>query len=253
MEQWSDQGIVLSARAHGEGGAIVVLLTENNGRHAGYVHGGMSSSKRSMLQVGSQVKAQWSARVSDGLGTYQLEAERGLPIEVLDNSLKLAAMISACHLCDVALPEREGHAGLYHGFLALLDILANEELGDKWGAAYVMWEISLLRELGFHLELDKCAGGGDAETLCYASPKTGRAVSKAQGELYKAKLLPLPNFLRPTEAREEVDDKEDIFTGLKMTGYFLEHWAFIHHSKGMPEARALFQERFEKSSWTHDK
>ena len=245
MEQWTDQAIVLSARAHGEGGAVVALLTENNGRHAGYVHGGMSSSKRGMLQVGTQVQADWSARVSDSLGAYTLEAAQGLSIEILDNSLKISALQSACSLCDVALPEREGHAGLYHGLKALMEIMADETLGDQWAAVYVMWEISLLRELGFHLELDKCAGGGDVQDLCYVSPKTGRAVSKAQGEIYKEKLLVMPNFLRPDSAREEVDLHEDVALGLKMTGYFLEHWVFNHHTKGVPETRLLFQSRFE--------
>jgi len=249
MENWTDQGIVLSARAHGEGGAIVALLTENNGRHAGYVHGAMSSKKRGFLQVGSQVKAQWSARIADSLGTYSVEPEAGLPAGVLEDSLKLGALLSACGLCDAALPEREGHSGLYHGFLALLDVLQT----DHWGAAYVMWEISLLRELGFHLTLDQCAGGGDVDTLCYVSPKTGRAVSKAQGEIYKEKLLVLPNFLRPEAAREddvEVGGAEDIATGLKMTGYFLEHWAFTHHTKGVPEARVMFEERYGNSLLT---
>lgn len=241
MEQWIDQGIVLSARAHGEGGAVVSLLTENHGRHAGYVHGAMSSKKRGFLQVGSQVKANWSARISDSLGTYSLEPEVGLPVGVLDDSLKLSALLSACSLCDSALPEREGHAGLYHGFLALLDMLPE----DHWGAVYVMWEISLLRELGFHLTLDKCAGGGDAGMLIYVSPKSGRAVSKAQGEIYKEKLLSLPNFLRPETAREgEAGNKEDVAMGLKMTGYFLEHWAFIHHANGIPEARIRLEESF---------
>ena len=244
MEQWADQGIVLSARSHGEGGAVVALLTENHGRHAGYVHGGMSSSKRSMLQIGTQVKANWSARVSDGLGSYALETEQGLSIDILDDSMKLSALQSACCLCDVALPEREGHMGLYHGLRALLDIMADESLGEQWGAAYVMWEISLLRELGFHLELDKCAGGGDVETLCYVSPKTGRAVSKAQGEIYKEKLLSLPNFLRSASAREDVGIREDIALGLKMTGYFLEHWVFNHHTKGVPEPRLMLVDKF---------
>lgn len=247
MEQWTDQGIVLSARAHGEGGAIVSLLTENNGRHAGYVHGAMSSKKRGMLEIGSQVNATWSARLSDSLGTYALEAERGLPDGVLENSLKLAALLSACGLCDAALPEREGHSGLYHGFIALMEMLQT----DHWGAAYLMWEISLLRELGFHLELDKCAGGGDIDTLCYVSPKTGRAVSQAQGEIYKEKLLELPNFLRPENARKgEAGDDADVMIGLKMTGYFLEHWAFIHHAKGVPEVRVMFEERYAKNKLT---
>ena len=240
MEHWSDQGIVLSARPHGEGGAIVALLTENNGRHAGYVHGGMSSKKRAMLEPGSLVSAEWQSRVSDNLGTYALEPEKGLSTEILQDSLKLAALLSACSLCDAALPEREGHAGLYHGLVALINMLEAEH----WGAVYVMWEIQLLRELGFRLELDKCAGGGDADTLIYASPKTGRAVSKAQAAPYKEKLLELPNFLRPEKARRQCDIQEDVLTGLKMTGYFLEHWAFTHHTKGIPEPRQLFEERY---------
>ena len=265
MEQWTDQGIVLSARRHGEGGAVVALLTEEHGRHMGYVHGAMSSKKRGFLQVGSQVKAHWSARISDSLGTYSLEPEAGLPDGVLDDSLKLAALLSACSLCDTALPERESASGLYHGFLALLAVLQSEH----WGAAYVMWEISLLKELGFHLELDKCAGGGDVDTLCYVSPKTGRAVSKAQAAPYKDKLLELPLFLRPSpdfagaqspsplrerEAKAKPEwgegvrgDSQDVLIGLKMTGYFLEHWAFIHHAKGIPEPRIMFEERFKKT------
>lgn len=240
MEHWSDQGIVLSARPHGEGGAVVALLTESHGRHAGYVHGGMSSKKRAMLEPGSQVKAEWQSRVSDNLGSYALEPDRGLSPEILDNSLKLAALLSACSLCDAALPEREGHAGLYHGLSALIEMLE----GDHWGPAYIMWEIQLLKELGFRLELDKCAGGGDVETLCYVSPKSGRAVSKAQAAPYKEKLLELPNFLRPAAMRTEQNDEEDVMIGLKMTAYFLEHWVFSHHTKGVPESRVLFETRY---------
>lgn len=244
MEQWTDQGIVLSARPHGEGGAVVALLTEQHGRHAGYVHGGMSSKKRAMLEPGSQVQAQWSARVSDSLGSFSLEAEKGLSPDILEDSLRLAALLSACSLCDAALPEREGHPGLYHGLLALMETLA----GEHWGAAYIMWEIALLKELGFRLELDKCAGGGDPQTLTHVSPKSGRAVSSAQAEPYEEKLLLLPNFLRPKKTREgDVGEDEDILTGLKMTAHFLEHWAFAHHSKGVPEARVMFEERYQKT------
>lgn len=243
MEQWSDQGIVLSARAHGEGGAVVALLTESHGRHAGYVHGGMSSTKRPILQAGTIVRCDWSSRVSENLGNYTLEAERSISPDIIQNSLKLAALQSACSLCDAALPEREGHAGLFHGLTALIEALE----GEHWGAVYVMWEISLLRELGFRLELDKCAGGGDVSTLSYVSPKSGRAVSAAQAAPYKEKLLKLPNFLRPDSARDgEAGTGEDIITGLKMTAHFLEHWAFAHHTKGVPDARLLFEERYAR-------
>ncbi|MAZ76394.1 MAG: DNA repair protein RecO [Micavibrio sp.] len=261
MERWTDQGIVLSARSHGEGGAVVALLTENNGRHAGYVHGAQSKSKRAMIEPGSQVKAEWSARTVDSLGTLHLEPEGGLPAGVLDDSLKLGAMLSACSICDAALPEREGHAGLYHGLIQLMDSLE----GDYWAVSYVMWEIALLKELGFRLELDKCAAKGDPDTLTHVSPKSGRAVSEVEAEPYKDKLLVLPLFLRPSpshcrgplplpegEGAEqcgagegERGDMYDVSLGLKMTGHFLEHWVFAHHTKGVPEARLMFQDRFE--------
>ncbi len=244
MEHWSDYGIVLHARPHGEGGAIISLLTENHGRHAGYVHGGMSSKKRNMSEPATLVKAEWQSRLSDNLGTFNLEVEYGISATIMDHSLKLAAILSACSLCHEALPEREGHSGLYHGLRALMDSME----GDYWGISYVMWEIQLLRELGFHLELDKCAGQGDPNLLTHVSPKSGRAISAQKAEPYKDKLLELPNFLRPEMTRMgAVANHEDILKGLEMTEYFLKNWAFIHHTQGMPQARSLLIERFHNA------
>ncbi len=241
MEQWEDQGIVLSVRGHGENGAIVSLLTENNGRHAGYVRGARSSKMRGTVEPGNLVDAQWQARVSDGLGSYTLGPLKSYGPLYMADPLKLAALQSACALCDAALPEREGHPGLFHGLIALFDTLDQ----DIWAAAYVMWEIAFLRELGFSLDFSSCAGGGDNSTLAYISPKTGRAVSYAAGEPYKDKLLALPGFLKPENGAVE---EADIILGLKMTGYFLEHWAFAQHTKGLPEARLRFSERFMQKS-----
>jgi DNA repair protein RecO (recombination protein O) len=110
-----------------------------------------------------------------------------------------------------------------------------------------MWEIALLRELGFRLELDKCAAGGDAAKLTHVSPKSGRAVSEEKATPYKEKLLLLPNFLRPDPVRgPDAGSPPDIVTGLNMTEYFLTHWAFAHHTQGVPEARTLFGQRYEK-------
>jgi DNA repair protein RecO (recombination protein O) len=239
MEQWRDQGFVLSARPHGEGGAVVSLLTENHGRHAGYLHGAMSSSKRAMIQPGIRVAIDWKSRVADQLGTLTLEQESGLPHGILDDPLKLSGLLSACALCDEALPEREGHPGLYHGFQTLIDMME----GDVWAAAYVFWEIAFLKELGFGLELTKCAGGGDSRTLAYVSPKSGRAVSYAAADPYKDKLLEMPSFLKPNGGPF---DDEEIAKGLRMTGYFLEHWAFAHHTKGVPDPRLRFEGRYAK-------
>lgn len=237
MEQWQDKAVILGVRPHGENGAIVSLLTMETGRRAGYVRGAFSSKTRGTLEVGNIVDANWQSRVDDGLGTLSLELCRSTAARIMQDSLKLAALQSACALCDQTLPEKEGHEGLYHGFLSLLEILETE----IWAAAYVMWEIALLRELGFSLDLGKCAGGGSSNTLAYVSPKTGRAVSYEAGEAYKDKLLPLPSFLKPNGG---TSDGEDVLEGLQMTGFFLEHWVFAHHNRGIPEARQRLHLRF---------
>lgn len=240
MESWQDQGIVLSTRPHGESGAVVSLLTRHQGRHAGYVRGARSTRMRGTLEAGNLVDANWRARNEDDLGTLSLELSRSPSSHFMQEPLKLAALQSACALSDEALPEREGHSGLFHGLEALLETLQT----DFWAPAYVMWEVAFLKELGFSLDITKCAGGGDAGTLAYISPKTGRAVSLAEGEPYKDKLLPLPGFLKPSGG---ASNDEEVLTGLGLTGYFLEHWVFAHHTKGVPEARLRFFDRFEKA------
>ncbi len=240
MEQWQDQGIVLAARPHGEGGAVVSLLTQNQGRHAGYVRGAHSSKMRGTLEAGNLVDVRWQARIEGNLGSLSLELVQSFAPRFMQDPLRLAALQSSCALCDAALPEREGHPGLFHGLLALFEALES----DIWGAACVMWEIAFLKDLGFSLDFSKCAGGGPVNDLAYMSPKTGRAVSHKAAEPYKDKLLPLPDFLKP--GGSEIG-YEEILTGLRLTGFFLEHWAFAHHSKGVPQARLMFQERFEKS------
>tara|TARA_B100001989_G_scaffold236663_1_gene198746 strand:+ start:39 stop:830 length:792 start_codon:yes stop_codon:yes gene_type:complete len=237
MEHWQDQSVILAVRAHGENGAIVSLLTHDHGRQAGYMNGANSKKTRGTLEVGNIVDAQWRSRTSENLGTLNLELSRSTAGRIMQDAVKLAALQSACALCDQALPEREGHPGLFNGLCALLEILES----DVWAPAYIMWEVALLKELGFALELSKCAGGGNNNTLAYVSPKTGRAVSYEAGEPYKDKLLPLPGFLCSNGGPA---DDQDILTGLQLTGFFLEHWVFAHHNRGIPEARRRLALRF---------
>ena len=240
MEEWRDQAIVLSARPHGESGAVVSLLTENQGQHAGYVRGGLSSKMRAVIEPGTLVSAQWQARTADNLGNFSLEPERSYAAALMGDSMKLNALIAACRLCHETLPEREKHEAVFHGLSALLETMTE----DIWAAAYVMWEIALLKELGFGLELTQCAGGGDPATLAYVSPRTGRAVSAEEGAPYKERLLPLPAFLTP--ARSTVSD-EAVLEGLELTGYFLQNRVFAHHSRGLPEERTRFAARFAQA------
>lgn len=239
MEQWKDQGIVLAARAHGESGAVVSVLTEHHGRHAGYVRGGQSSRRRAVIEPGTLVSAMWCARVTDSLGTFTFEPERPLAAQVMGDPLQLAGLLSACALCDAALPDREGHPGLFHGLKTLLETMDRPD----WLVTYVFWEIALLRELGFGLDLTRCAGGGDPQALAWISPKSGRAVSEDAAAPYKEKLLPLPDFLKPGGSSTA---PEEILKGLRMNGHFLEHWVFAQHTHGVPEHRLRFQERMAR-------
>jgi DNA repair protein RecO (recombination protein O) len=230
--EWLDRGIVLSTRRFGETGSIASLLTREHGRHAGLVRGRAASAAS---QTGMRVAARWRARLADQLGTFTLEADGGGPAVLLDDPLRLSALVSACALADAALPERAPHPGVYDGLEALINGLA----GDWWDAVYVQWEIGLLAALGFGLELERCAATGANDALAYVSPRTGRAVSLSAAEPYRDRLLPLPGFLI---GRGEAGPAE-IAQGLDLTGHFIERALFAQGDKPVPAARARFVER----------
>ena len=244
MEAWRDNGIVLFSRPHGESGAVISLMTEHHGRHAGYLHGASSSKNKIFQEPGTEASVDWQARTSDQLGHFKLEYKKNWAGLLMDERLRLAAMLSACHMTERALPERENHPEIYYGLKALFETLQS----DIWGAAYVLWELAFLKELGFAIDLSRCAGGGDAETLAYVSPKTGRAVSKAAGEIYKEKLLNLPEFLKPNGDKDLAGTETDVLTGLQLLSYFWENWVFAQHSQGIPDARLRFEAQFAKKN-----
>ncbi len=236
MEEWEDQAVVLSARAHGEGGAVVQLLTSTRGRRAGYVYGVRSVA--AAIEIGTLVEAKWRGSSAEQLGTLTLEVLRGHAALVAHDPWRLKALQAACALCEAALPERERQMGVFEGLVALLHILSDQEGADFWAAAYVFWEIGLLEALGFALDLERCAGGGDSGHLTHVSPKTGRAVSREMAVPYQDKLLVLPAFLTPQRG---LPTTQDMVHGLKLTHYFLEHKVFAQHTQGLPPARQALQ------------
>ncbi len=233
---WTDDGLVLSARAHGESSVVVQLLTRERGRHAGLVRGGQGKRARGVYQPGNLVAANWSARLADHLGNYTCELVEAHAAGVLDEPDRLAALSAAAAVSESALPEREPHAGCFEGFLAFLAALP----GDHWAEVYVRWELALLAELGFGLDLETCAAGGDNDQLAYVSPKSGRAVSLAAGEPYRDKLFPLPGFL----AGRGGGGAQEVEQGLALTGFFLERHVFAPHHRDLPAARRRLAERF---------
>ena len=236
MIEWSDQGIVLSARPHGETAAVVQLLTLQHGRHAGLLRGGQGRQARGVLQPGNRVAATWRARLAEHLGTYGFELEASHAARLMDDPGRLAALTSAAAVSERALPEREPHAACYEGFLALLEALE----GDHWAEAYVGWELALLAELGFGLDLRSCAAGGANDQLAYVSPRTGRAVSLAAGEPYRERLLPLPGFL----AGHGGGGRDEVAKGLGLTGFFLARFVFGPQDRPLPPPRQRLADRF---------
>ena len=237
--EWTDQGIVLSARPHGEGGLIVSLLTLEHGRYAGYVPGGGSRRGRPTWQVGNLVEVNWRARVAEQLGNYSGELRTAHAARALDDAAELAGLSAACALLDAALPEREPHPAMFDGFSALLGALGH----PGWPMIYVRLELGLLQELGFGLDLTRCAVTGATDHLAYVSPKTGRAVSAAAAGPYKEKLIELPAFLSTGGLPA---DGEELRKGLDLTGYFLERHVFWPHNKPLPAARARFMETLQR-------
>ena len=175
--EWRDRGIVLQVRPHGETSAIVDILTENQGRHAGLVKGARSRALRPVLQPGNQVLASWRARLSEHLGMFQIEADDLGAGAVMEDRTALAGLNSACALAVMALPEREAHPAVHAGFQLLLQAFEDPDL---WPAIYVRWEAGLLSDLGYGLDLAKCVVTGETEDLTHVSPRTGRAVCREE-------------------------------------------------------------------------
>ncbi len=228
--EWNDAGIVLSARKHGETSAILTLLTRAHGLHAGLVRGGAGKRARGVLQPGNRVEARWRARLSEHLGTFTCELTATFAAALLDDPPRLAGLSAACAVVEAALPERQPHAAVFDGLVAFLGALGS----DAWPSAYVKWELGLLRELGFGLDLSRCAATGQSDQLAYVSPKSGRAVSRPAAEPYKARLLPLPPFLL---AEGKTGDAGQVADGLRLTGYFLDRHVFGQRDRPPPPAR----------------
>ncbi len=232
--EWTDEGFVLAARVHGEGGAVVQLLTREHGRHAGLLHGGQSGRNRAHAQPGNQVEAFWRARLPEHLGTYRLEPLRHHAAAVFDDAGRLGGLTAACAVAEIALPERERHSPVYEGFSILVETITADEGGGVWPAVFVRWEIGLLADLGFGLDLDRCAATGSNDQLAYVSPRTGRAVSLSAGEPYRERLLRLPPFL----AGGAAPAGDDVLDGLKLTGHFLARHIFHPLNRPEPPARS---------------
>jgi len=232
--QWTDEGIVLGTKRHGEANAILELMTREHGRHLGLVRGGGGSRLRPVLQAGNRVVATWRARLDEHLGLYTVEGLDARAASFLAVPHALYGMIHLAALCRL-LPERDPHPHIEAALAAVVDGLLD---ADRAGPAVVRFELQLLGELGFGLDLATCAaGGGDAE-LVYVSPKSGRAVSRQAGEPWRDRLLTLPAFLGRADAGDPT--AQDVADGFALTGFFLVRHVLEPYGLGLADARASF-------------
>src|SRR5215468_4761626 len=236
--EWTDDGIVLGVRRHGESSAIVELLTREHGRHLGLVRGGASSRMRPLLQPGNGVRAVWRARLDEHLGTYVVEGLRLRAGSLLASS---HAVYGVTHLAALVrlLPERDPHEDIYDMLEHTLD-----DFDDAGGAAahVVRFELAMLAECGFGLDLSNCAATGETDELIYVSPKSGGAVSRTAGEPWRDRLLRLPPFLRAAEDRAEARawSDQDLQDGFALTGLFLLRHVLEPRGQNHSDARDGF-------------
>ena len=229
--EWRDQGALLSVRRHGETSAIIEVFTAERGRHAGVVRGGTSRRIAPILQPGAQLDVTWRARLDAHIGSYKVEPLKSRAGAVMGDRLALAGLNAMCALLLFCLPERESHPRLYRRTVMVLDMLG---LNEAWPLAYLRWELALLDEMGFGLDLASCAVNGTTDDLAFVSPRSGRAVSAAETGNWAEKLLPLP----PALLGHGDANFRGISQGLVTTGYFLEHWLAVQlGNRPLPPAR----------------
>jgi len=230
--EWRDEGLLLSVRKHGEGNAIIDVLTAEHGRHSGLVRGGAGSGLGPVLQPGAQLALDWRARLPEHLGNFQVEPLRSRAAPIMADRGRLAALNAMSALTSVTLPEREPNGAVFKACVELADALG--EGAPDWPGDYARWEVGLLAALGFGLDLSRCAATGTRHDLIYVSPRTGRAVSRKAGGPWADRLLPLPGFLIGRGQLSIGAVRE----ALRMTGHFLESWLMpALELKALPLAR----------------
>lgn len=236
---WDEPAIVLDTAAYGDHDLIATVMTAAHGAHRGLIKGGASRAHIGTWQVGNFLQARWNGRLSGQLGQLRAELVHATAAAVMDEPLSLAMLSAICAVCCDALPEREPHEAVFSGLVALLPRLV---LGKKTLPELVRWETMLLSDLGYGLDLTRCAVTGDTEGLTHVSPRTGRAVTEKGAGEWADRLLPLPAFLtRPGEAAEA--GMEPCRDGLRLTGYFLARDVFGARHRPVPMGRLMLYDR----------
>lgn len=232
--EWVDEGIILGVKKHGETSAIVETMTRRHGRHLGLVRGGRSRRMQPVLQPGNSVDIVWRARLDEHLGTFQLEPVKLRAAQLMETAIGIHGIQALAALLRL-LPERDPHENLFEIFSVIIDLL--DQPADA-GELFIRFEVSLLDELGFGLDLSKCAATGTKEHLSYISPKTGRAVSAEAGEPWKDKLFIFPPFL--AEGATQAAQRQELKDAFDVTNHFFDQHIYRPRAVDIPISRDGF-------------
>jgi DNA repair protein RecO (recombination protein O) len=234
-------GIVLGVTPYGEGDAVVSVFTESDGIYRGLARGGLSKAQASLWQPGNLVASRWVARLADQLGTFSAELIHAGAALAMDDPWALSILLALCAVAEGGLPERQAHPRIFRGALHLV---AHSSAGEALLPEVIRWELGVLEELGFGLDLSCCAVTGSRGNLAFVSPRTGRGVSAAGAGLWKERLLPLPAFLTD----ETSGDRAQWADGLRLTSHFMGRDLFGLRHKPVPAARLMLEDKVWKAA-----
>lgn len=237
--RWESNGLILNFSKYNEKSYILEIFTEEHGKHKGIIRGLHSKNKRSIIEPGNEVFATWSGRLETHLGNYNVEPIKLWSSHILQYKDKLSAISSICSLISLTMAERQPNPLIYFSSKKLIEIVASTR--DDWIREYVSWEMQLLSEIGYGLDLERCAVTSKSSDLVYVSPSSGRAVTNEGAGDFKNKLLPLPKFMTDFKANY---DNDDIYNALNLTEFFFKKRFFLPNNLNFPQSRNRLKELF---------
>ena len=237
--RWESNGLILNFSKYNEKSYILEIFTEEHGKHKGIIRGLHSKNKRSIIEPGNEVFATWSGRLETHLGNYNVEPIKLWSSHVLQFKDKLSAISSICSLISLTMAERQPNPIIYFSSKKLIEIVASKR--EDWIREYVFWEMQLLSEIGYGLDLERCAVTSKSSDLVYVSPSSGRAVTNEGAGEFRNKLLPLPKFMTDFKANY---DNDDIYNALNLTEFFFKKRFFLPNNLNFPQSRNRLKELF---------
>jgi len=237
--RWESNGLILNFSKYNEKSYILEIFTEEHGKHKGIIRGLHSKNKRSIIEPGNEVFATWSGRLETHLGNYNVEPIKLWSSHILQFKDKLSAISSICSLISLTMAERQPNPLIYFSSKKLIEIVASTR--DDWVREYVFWEMQLLSEIGYGLDLERCAVTSKSSDLVYVSPSSGRAVTNEGAGDFRNKLFPLPKFMTDFKANY---DNDDIYNALNLTEFFFKKRFFLPNNLNFPQSRNRLKELF---------